>query len=135
MGATRSALDHNVEYFPLDPASGSYVCTLNNQTDPASVLYRYGIFGDLRFIDKCQTLASRQEYDNLIRRLEHKQMEIQTWIGEPPSFSRNSRHPLSEGETDDDDQDEIDQGHWNRIAYVDKFIEEIRSIQNKLYPL
>src|SRR5690348_3398652 len=108
----RTSLDHQEEYFPINPATNQHVYTLNTESDPESILYRYGIFGDLRFIDKCENLSSREAYDNLIKRLYWKCNEIQTWIGEY--------------------DDETDAGHYKRIACIEQFINKIESIKNNL---
>lgn len=104
-------LDHHEQYFPINPATGSKVYTLNSETDPISVLYRYGIFGDDRFIDILPKLNSQAEYDEVIQRLKNKMHEIETWIGEH------------------DDQ-EIDKGHMRRIIKIGLFIDKIKLIRN-----
>ena len=105
-------LDHRPEYFPIDPATGKKIHTLDNNGSSASVLYRYGIFGDLRFVDICEKLGSKKEYDDLIKKLENKINEIETWIGEY------------------DDNEERDLEHKERIKCVMKFIDRIKSISN-----
>lgn len=78
---TTGALDHNEDYFPTCPASGNKVCTLNPETDPESVVYRYGIWGDLSFFDKLPILT-KDQYNSVIGKLNWKLCEIMMWAVE-----------------------------------------------------
>ena len=109
-----SALDHQEEYFPIDSSSGHKVFTLDRSTKTEDVIYRYGIFGDCRFLNQLPKLKSKEEYNQVIKKLNQKMIEVESWIGEYES------------------SDEIDQGHMNRIDQIEKFIHKLETIRDNI---
>lgn len=105
------ALDHIEEFFP-ENVNGNKICTLDTSTDPKDVWYRYGIFGDFRFIDKLPVLPSKSDYKEIIRDLYNKIDEIETWMGER--------------------DEKTDKEHQKRIQKILDFIDKMEIIINKM---
>jgi len=116
--------DHVEEFFPIDPATGRKVYTLSTQTDVKSMVYRYGIFGDTRFLDDLPKLTN-EEYQRIIDGLLYKNMEITSWFGENCGNHRNDHdydyHPKC------DKCKERLAGLKNRINEVEVFISKLRT--------
>lgn len=63
-----------MEKFPIDAKTG--------KRDPYDTLRRLGRFGQIDYIDQCEKLSSRAEYDRLINDLTWCTREIQMWMME-----------------------------------------------------